>query len=453
MSKFDLGQEKLSDVYDSAKIGSDIGTMGDMPKTVSGGQLKPTAESLARSPFGSLELSKYLYETGLQSIFDDYQKNYATLDASKQKQVQDAYYIREMSKKYAGEYASNNQIGDVSGNLIDIYSNYQGHINEINENFDALQLNLSGEYQKARNETLNNIMFTQFGIETAKLQKGAQDVMFAIESGETGDLSALEYLEKHKGSMDEATYRSIYLSLMEQENAKPETVYDYGRPTMDDGTENPYYQPNYDPSYYFEGEHDFGKGTDVYRFGGMEHARIQNDVDSDKEKKNAPQSVSSDDLFAEFQGNEKYAGKTLSDGKILDYRGIYYVFKGGKFYRLVSQMPGSSSLLPFVNNPESGQTTWKVAAGQTQSSNGMYKTSSGADTLTVNGITYKEHLGGGEMFDRGSKESVLTTEQKNIIAEFKKVHGEDFQNNAVVFYNGRFYVCNNYGKIRPMKRA
>ena len=34
---------------------------------------------------GSLEIQKYLYETGLQNIFNDYNKQIANLDASKQK--------------------------------------------------------------------------------------------------------------------------------------------------------------------------------------------------------------------------------------------------------------------------------------------------------------------------------------------------------------------------------
>ena len=68
---------------------------------------------LAGGKNGSLEIQKYLYETGLQNIFNDYNKQIANLDASKQKEIEDAYYVRELSKKYLGEYASNTGIGDV----------------------------------------------------------------------------------------------------------------------------------------------------------------------------------------------------------------------------------------------------------------------------------------------------------------------------------------------------
>ena len=38
-----------------------------------------------------------------------------------------------MSKKYLGEYASNVGIGDVSGNLIDIYANYAENLSYIGQ--------------------------------------------------------------------------------------------------------------------------------------------------------------------------------------------------------------------------------------------------------------------------------------------------------------------------------
>ncbi|MFA6662295.1 MAG: hypothetical protein WCS56_04610, partial [Bacilli bacterium] len=101
---------------------------------------------------GSLEMQKYLYETGLQNIFNDYNKQIANLDASKQKDIEDAYYVRELSKKYLGEYASNIGIGDVSGQLLDIYGKYQSNLNEINANFTELQTGLESSYNDKKNE-------------------------------------------------------------------------------------------------------------------------------------------------------------------------------------------------------------------------------------------------------------------------------------------------------------
>ncbi|MDD3934302.1 MAG: hypothetical protein PHP55_10595, partial [Methanoculleus sp.] len=120
---------------------------------------------------GSLEMQKYLYETGLQNIFNDYNKQIANLDASKQKDIEDAYYVRELSKKYLGEYASNIGIGDVSGQLLDIYGKYQSNLNEINANFTELQTGLESSYNDKKNEYELGLLQTQIDIEQEQLAK------------------------------------------------------------------------------------------------------------------------------------------------------------------------------------------------------------------------------------------------------------------------------------------
>lgn len=96
---------------------------------------------------GAFEIQKYLYETGIQNAFDEYQKNIANLDSSKQKEIEDAHYIRELSRKYLGEYASNVGVGDVSGELLNIYGNYQNNLNTINQHYKSLEMGLETSYQ------------------------------------------------------------------------------------------------------------------------------------------------------------------------------------------------------------------------------------------------------------------------------------------------------------------
>src|SRR5690606_18386841 len=110
--------------------------------------------------------------------------------------LQDAYYIRELSKKYLGEYASNVGIGDVSGNLLDIYSNYQRNVADIKSQTSAEKLNLMREYQQTRLGMLENILYTQFQIDVAKMQESERDVMYNIATGNTNGMSALEYLDE-----------------------------------------------------------------------------------------------------------------------------------------------------------------------------------------------------------------------------------------------------------------
>lgn len=171
----------------------------------------------AKSPSGDIEINKYLYEIGLQNVFNDYQKNIANLSQERQKQIEDAYQIREMSKKYLGEYASNVGVGDVSGNLLDIYSNYQNNINLINQNMQGLELNLEREYQQAKLEGIANIMQSQYGIEVSKLNDLTKTVMQNIASGNFEEKNAFEYLESVRPDIGEDNYRTLYEIIYQQQ--------------------------------------------------------------------------------------------------------------------------------------------------------------------------------------------------------------------------------------------
>lgn len=209
------------------------------------------------SAYGDLESTKYLYETGLQNIFNDYQKNIANLEQSKQQELQDAYYVRELSKKYLGEYASNAGVGDVSGNLVDIYSDYMNNEEDINANYDELKLNLDTEYQTAKEEKLEGILSTQYDIDVAKLDASAQDVWYKVLAGETDGLSDTEYLQNalNQGAIDQETYDS-YLSTLQSDNY--DTVYEnltngyYGMTTDENGDET----IQTDPIAYIESQKD-----------------------------------------------------------------------------------------------------------------------------------------------------------------------------------------------------
>ena len=161
-------------------------------------ELEPNLHELAKTPYGELEITKYLYESGLQNIFEDYQKSMSVLSQQEQQSLQDAYFIREMSKKYLGEYASNVGLGDVSDSLLDIYGKYQQNLGDIRQSYDALRLNLTQEYNKAREETMRNLLLVNYGIEVAKLSEKTQQVMHNIIIGETEGYDPVEYLQKHR---------------------------------------------------------------------------------------------------------------------------------------------------------------------------------------------------------------------------------------------------------------
>ena len=170
----------------------------------------PDTREIAMGEFGDLEIQRYLYESGLQNIFSDYQKNIQNLEQQEMEQLQQAYQVRELSKKYLGEYASNVGIGDVSGNLLDIYSQYAQNIGEIEQNFSALEMNLQREYSAQRQATFEELLRTQYQIDMAQLDSAAMDVsQYALKEFDRDIAGGLAYIDSQRGTLREQDYDAI----------------------------------------------------------------------------------------------------------------------------------------------------------------------------------------------------------------------------------------------------
>lgn len=154
------------------------------------------APEAAASPYGDLLAYQELYENQLDNIFTNYQRNIANLEQQEQENLQDAYFVREMSRKYLGEYASNTGVGDVSGNLLDIYGQYQQNISGIQQQFGQRELQLTQQYEQERESIKQDMFLNEFNIETAKINEQDKEVILNILTGNTGGLSELEYLDK-----------------------------------------------------------------------------------------------------------------------------------------------------------------------------------------------------------------------------------------------------------------
>jgi hypothetical protein len=171
-----------------------------------------------KTPYSEFNVSKHLYEARLGNVFSDYQKNQEYLKQEKRESLQDAYFIKEMSKKYLGQYASNVGAGDVSGNLTDIYSNYQSNVKDIDKGYGEESFKLAQQYQAKRQEALEGILTSQYGLELERMQETSQNVFFNVVRGDTGGLSDIEYLDKAlaEGDLDPSTHRAFVMSLYEQ---------------------------------------------------------------------------------------------------------------------------------------------------------------------------------------------------------------------------------------------
>ncbi|MDA3932050.1 MAG: hypothetical protein PF513_04865 [Tenericutes bacterium] len=174
-------------------------------------------EDAVRSPYGMSELNNYLYDSKIQNVFKDYQENIASLNKSERQSLEDAYYVRELSKKYLGEYASNTGIGDVSGNLLDIYGNYQNNRADIKSNYDALEMNLTQEYRREKMGAFEEKMKAQYNMAVADFEEGSQEIMFNAVTGGYGDdyADGFEYLDamKESGDLSNTDYQKAYISL------------------------------------------------------------------------------------------------------------------------------------------------------------------------------------------------------------------------------------------------
>ena len=411
------------------------------------------------------EINKYLYEIGLQNVFNDYQKNIAGLSSKRLQDIQDAYYIREMSKKYLGEYASNAGINDVSGNLVDIYSNYQKNITDINANYDALKLNLEKEYQNYKTAALGNIMRENYNMELEKMDKNARDIAFKILKGETDGLSNIEFLETHKDRISEEAYQALYGSFYDQnlaevyenllagyygyddqgkkiENAEEYLKYSQSKHKInandakkladilkwesdnqlqvwsfsDPSPDNPYRNnKDFKASYYTNDEY-IDSSSETLKIGNLsgEYAISKARVEDDE---NSPARVS-EDLTDDF------ISKNNQDpvvGSIHQYKGsLYYFDKSGFWKRLVyinSDM--------FTMNRPADMISWKLEEKGVVFQNKEF---------VYQGITYTK-----------SSEKAKDSDKPKLESLFKEAHGTNTKD-AVVFYNGRFWTKdgNNY---------
>lgn len=465
---------------------------------------KTQTQEFAMSPYGDLELTKYLYESGLQNIFSDYQKNIQTLQQNEAQQLQQAYAIREMSKKYLGEYASNVGIGDVSGNLLDIYSQYAANIGDIQQNFAALEMNLTREYTMERMNTFNELLKTQYQIDVAELDNTAFEASnYVFENFATDVAGGLAYLESQKDNMRPQDFDAIKQSYY-QSNAQ--AVIDNissGNPyfgfadleTQTLKTQDQYLEEvqkwlspedftrvkeiialkelysdgsgevNFDPiagldASVFSSDPNITSESDIYEVEGNRFAvsmatvlddavAIDNDVTPDL----------LNERFEEVTGQDR---GDIPENHIVQYQG-FYIFRNGNWYRMHDIGGSGTSFDKF--NYQSYSTWTKDYQGPRAGGveiNFDYD-DKGRDALTYQGKTYVEDTDIGNYKDLlGSSDldmqGLITFLNNKFMT---RAMGEEPSSTEVAsyvpkgqvfFYNGQFFVYTEDGqKIRPMK--
>jgi hypothetical protein len=269
-------------------------------------------------------------------------------------------------------------IGDVSGNLLDIYSNYQQNVSQIQANSQALALNLENAYNEQTRENFEQALAMQMEAQQIELDQNAQGIMFDITRGNTGGLEWSQYLQSKldSGEITQEAYNSIYRGVYMTKVAQIEDGISsgtgfFGFKTNEAGERVPMTVTEYiEQNRSWLTDEDYVRLMDAANYGQLGQGEgTFSLVDSDElplldlgyqgltfkttingndfyfssAKDNVDteegSTVTSDDLFDYFEDN--YQGETLISGQsIVTYRGSRYVFiegtagGAGNWYRL-----------------------------------------------------------------------------------------------------------------------
>lgn len=397
-------------------------------------------EELAKKPTGAFEVKKYLYQAGLANIYEDYQQNIANLKKEELRQVQDAYIVREMSKKYLGEYASDVGIGDVSGKLLDIYGDYQKARQDIGLSFGEQRFNLEKEYRANKFSIFAEQLANQYDLEVAKLNFAEEEIMTNLAVGETGGMTPLEYVEANRNKLSESTYMTLYSQIKNEETTKElMTPKSYRDPSSD------IYDITYDARY------TFGKDvlpmldetSEVYQIGGKEYAQVSKNVNDDKWANNPV------DSFTLSQYYEDTFESSPNAGDIMQYMGNYYVLKsspkGVEWFRLISSNTSKTTFdSAFLKKDEQGNIIPNVEVQKEWSKDNErginYKPSkkSGEDKFEYGNNVYMQ------LYQMGHfKPSTTKDDELEIIQKFREVHQD--KKDVVIYWKGKFWVYNDKG--------
>lgn len=195
------------------------GTTPATPETPSEQEGKPYGA------YGEFNLQRYLIDSGLQNIFNLYEQNIAHLNAQQKKQLEEQAYIREMSKKYLGEYGASSGASSMSteAGLVDIYSQYMQNKTAIEQHHDELSFGLQQTYeqQKAGLEAQRQAVDIQE--KEVQLDDAAQKAMIEL-AGKT--YGGFDNKEDYLASIKDTLRPADYLTLLEQDKLDTASSFD-----------------------------------------------------------------------------------------------------------------------------------------------------------------------------------------------------------------------------------
>lgn len=452
-----------------------------------------------------------LYNTKLQNIFTDYAASKAQIAKAEEESLQDAYYIKEMSKKYLGEYASNTGLGDVSGNLMDIHSTYAGQRQAIGEKRTEAELQLDSAYRSG----LSQLEDLRYEYEEGVKGEKAQKVLSWLQMGDYGTRAdgtkitdPKEYLDKElaEGNIDQEQYNDFLRISQYMEHQNDVATFQenlemgyYGKKLDEEGNEVYQSRLDYITEAYEKGlltkkeydrlygvyqwmdeiqnaqdfdikdftspylpdgtkNPDFISGLDVSYYTNNKNidknSLVMNiegiDFISEKNTVDKGGNVTSSELNDVYE--EENPDGVLKHGNLLHYRGEYYVYKQGEDGKQGEWYRMSPEI-------KTGKKNFEDAIDRTDMTKWVsnkdldwledYKTSFDDGNVKIDmGHTVAS------MTINGIRYMVLSAGRRKKVTDasvkdkFKEVHGD--RQNAIIYHNGKLYYKNGYGNIFEM---
>jgi hypothetical protein len=423
------------------------------------------------------EATRFLYDTRLQNVFNDYQQSIASLEQSKQTDLQEAYYIRELSKKYLGEYASNVGIGDVSGNLLDIYGSYQKNVMSIQQQSEKMKLDLQQTFDEKSRAAFEGAIESQLQAEQIQLDENSTTALFNVTQGNTGGQEWNVYLQSQldSGAITEKAYQVLFSKVYQAKINEMQENLDrnfFGYKTDAEGNRVMMTKEEYiDANKSWLNSTDLQKlkdyaliqttggltiktvdkfeWFDTFSFGGdgfsfevtdedgnvISYATAKGDVENDPD---ANIQVTTEELTEAFESQEG-AGLLIAGQTSFEYKGNFYYYtesalKGGTWYRAINYTATAEMYDAMKSESLTNLQKWDVGSNATLLTK-YFNFDKASKTLTLTNdskaqLTYAskaQFSNDGQKISRWLTTSEYPTEsQKELSAiqqEFVRVHG------------------------------
>lgn len=156
-----------------------------------------------------------LYETGLKNVYEDYLIGKEAVKKAESQNLQDAYYIKEMSKKYLGEYGSNIGLSDLTPELANVYANYASNVSEVKQTALGQDLSLDKAYRETELQYKDSMLENTYAQKLSEYENNYDEIASILNNNQlegTGFGSYKEFVESNADLLTKERYDQLMQS-------------------------------------------------------------------------------------------------------------------------------------------------------------------------------------------------------------------------------------------------